>query len=142
MWIRVQGKAQTDSKAEHTRKYVSILNRFDEHLNIHTNRCEIPPILAGQRRHGHLDAFLRWVLNVSPAIKVQHQVLFRTERSITQQIKAKQATIPSIAVIPSILTSHLFWLINSHTRFEFLRARSYHSNDRNSVSINLDRHQW
>jgi len=28
MWIRVQGKAQTDSKAEHTRKYVSILNRF------------------------------------------------------------------------------------------------------------------
>ncbi len=26
--LRVQGKAQTDSKAEHTRKYVSILNRF------------------------------------------------------------------------------------------------------------------
>jgi len=64
-------------------------------------------------------------------LQIQHQVLFRTERSITQQIKAKQATIPSIAVIPSILTSHLF-----------LRARSYHSNDRNSVSINLDRHQW
>jgi hypothetical protein len=28
MWIRVQGKAQADSEAEHTRKYVSILNRF------------------------------------------------------------------------------------------------------------------
>ena len=27
-WLRVQGKAQADSKAEHTRKYVSILNRF------------------------------------------------------------------------------------------------------------------
>jgi hypothetical protein len=49
-------------KAEHTRKYVSILNRFDELLNIHKNRREIPPILAGQHRHGHLGAFLRWVL--------------------------------------------------------------------------------
>jgi hypothetical protein len=28
MWIRVQGKAQTDSKAEHGRKYSSILDRF------------------------------------------------------------------------------------------------------------------
>jgi len=28
MWIRVQGKAQIDSKAEHTWRYVSILNRF------------------------------------------------------------------------------------------------------------------
>jgi hypothetical protein len=28
MWIRIQGKAQIDSKAEHTRKYVSILNWF------------------------------------------------------------------------------------------------------------------
>jgi hypothetical protein len=27
-WIRVHGKAQADSKAEHTRKYVSILNWF------------------------------------------------------------------------------------------------------------------
>jgi len=61
-WIRVQGKAQTDSKAEHTRKYVSILNRVDEHLNLYKNRCEIPHSQAGQRRHGHLDVFLRWVL--------------------------------------------------------------------------------
>jgi hypothetical protein len=56
------GKAQIDSKAEHTRKYVSILNRFDSLLIIHQKGCEIPLILAGQRRHGHLDAFLRWVL--------------------------------------------------------------------------------
>ena len=55
-------KAQTDSKAEHTRKYVSILNRVDEHLNLYKNRCEIPHSQAGQRRHGHLDVFLRWVL--------------------------------------------------------------------------------
>jgi len=32
---------------------VSILNRFDESLNIHKNKCEIPPILAEQCRHGH-----------------------------------------------------------------------------------------
>ena len=42
MWIRVHGKAQTDSKAEHTPKYVSILNRFDSSLNICIIRCEIP----------------------------------------------------------------------------------------------------
>jgi hypothetical protein len=41
---------------------VSILNQPDELLNIHKNRCEIPPILAGQRRPGRLDAFLRWIL--------------------------------------------------------------------------------
>ena len=67
---------QTDSKAEHTRKYVSILNQFDELLNIHKNRCEIPPILAGQRRHGHLDAFLRWVL-----------ISFRGEKHIPQPVQ-------------------------------------------------------
>ena len=33
---------------------VSILNRFDELLNINKNGCEIPPFIAGQRRHGHL----------------------------------------------------------------------------------------
>jgi hypothetical protein len=42
--------------------------------------------------------------------KGQHQVFFSKERSITQPAKAKPATIPIIAVIPSILTSNLFSL--------------------------------
>jgi hypothetical protein len=46
-WIRVQGKAQADSKSEHTREHVSILNRFVERLNVHDSRCEIPPAPAG-----------------------------------------------------------------------------------------------
>jgi hypothetical protein len=59
-----QGANRFESRvSEHTRKYVSILNRFDELLSIHKKRCEIPPKLAGQRSHGDLDAFLRWVHN-------------------------------------------------------------------------------
>jgi hypothetical protein len=54
-----KGKAQADAKAQHTCKYVSILRRFDELLNVHKNRCEIPHTSAGQRRHWVLDAFLR-----------------------------------------------------------------------------------
>jgi hypothetical protein len=38
----------------------SNLNRFDEPFNINKNRCEIPPILAGQHSPWALDAFLRW----------------------------------------------------------------------------------
>ncbi len=60
--VLFESKARVDSKAEHTRKYVSILNWVDEHLNLYKNRCEIPHSQAGQRRHGHLDVFLRWVL--------------------------------------------------------------------------------
>ena len=48
---------------------MSILNQPDKLLNIHKNGCEIPLILAGQSRPGHLDAFLRWVLNREPDIK-------------------------------------------------------------------------
>jgi hypothetical protein len=42
---------------QHRCKYVSILRRFDERLNVHNNRCEIPLTPAGQRRHWVLDAF-------------------------------------------------------------------------------------
>jgi hypothetical protein len=42
------------------------------------------------------------------AIVVAHQVFLRTKCSINQPASAKQATIPSAAVIPSILTSHHF----------------------------------
>jgi hypothetical protein len=54
-----KGKAQADAKAQHTCKYVSILRRFDELLNVHKIRCEIPHTPAGQRRRWVLDAFLR-----------------------------------------------------------------------------------
>ena len=38
-----QGAKRFESRvSEHTRKYVSILNRFDKLLNIHKKRCEIP----------------------------------------------------------------------------------------------------
>ena len=45
---------------------------------------------------------------------------FSKERSITQPAKAKQATIPIIAVIPSILTSHHFRLMNLSVRIHDL----------------------
>jgi hypothetical protein len=48
---------------------VSILNRFDEHFNIHTNRCEIPLILAGQRRHRTLDGVLKPLINIFLSFK-------------------------------------------------------------------------
>ena len=43
---RLESYGGTSEKAEHTREYVSILS----------------PDRSGQRRHGALDALLRWVL--------------------------------------------------------------------------------
>ena len=42
--------------------YVSIYRRPDEHFNVHTNRCEIPLTLAGQRSHWALDGVLKPLL--------------------------------------------------------------------------------
>ncbi len=47
-----EGKAKIDSKAEHTRQYSCILNRFYAHLNFHKNRCVIP-IYRGNTAIGH-----------------------------------------------------------------------------------------
>ena len=55
------GKRANGQRAQ-PKNYVSILNRFDEPLNIHKKRREMPPTPARQRSPGHLDAFLRWVL--------------------------------------------------------------------------------
>jgi hypothetical protein len=47
------------SRLQADAKVVVLLRRFDELLNVHKNRCEIPHTPAGQRRHWVLDAFLR-----------------------------------------------------------------------------------
>jgi hypothetical protein len=45
------GKAQADRESAVRLRRMSIYRRPDEHFNVHTNRCEIPLILAGQRSH-------------------------------------------------------------------------------------------
>jgi hypothetical protein len=68
-------------------------SRTDSLLNIRENKREIPLIMAGQHRHGPLDAFLRWVLVVAGTYIIQWGRLSRQALTVSRNHPSKSLAI-------------------------------------------------
>ena len=114
------------------------------------------PVFSGQRRHGHLDVFLRWVLiNVTRFTIYLSEIFFvimpdlipalpRDEfsnstailsRKISSEYKEHELNLIGILKEAFIFLSDLVRKLNTPIKIDFLHVASYGSNSSTSGKI-------